>query len=69
MMSDISTLYTGIGTQELASNYLDLLIKVVATPPEATTVMAPAPFKDREGERWVHATNAEACNPAAEPLH
>ncbi len=33
MMNDISTFYTGIGTQELASNYLDLLIKVVATPP------------------------------------
>ncbi len=36
---------------------------------EATTVTAPAPFKDGEGERRVHATNAEACNLAAEPLH
>ncbi len=36
---------------------------------EATMVTAPAPLKDGEGERWVHATNAEACNPAAEPLH
>ncbi len=36
---------------------------------EATTVTAPAPFKEGEGKRWVHATNARACNLAAEPLH